>query len=180
LSPVFCLTFLLNNGTVLFAGGLSFSVFVTPSVEVFDPANGTFASAGALATARTYHTATRLNDGTVLITGGDTFSNPFEASVSELYSPATLVPPGVTAITVTPGNQTINIGSSVNFTASDNNGNPLASVTWVESDVSGTGVAQISNDATNSGVAVGLSTGTATIKACTGATCSLPVTITVQ
>jgi hypothetical protein len=171
---------LLNNGTVLFAGGLSFSVFVTPSVEVFDPANGTFASAGALATARTYHTATRLNDGTVLITGGDTFSNPFEASVSELYSPATLVPPGVTAITVTPGNQTINIGSSVNFTASDNNGNPLASVTWVESDVSGTGVAQISNDATNSGVAVGLSTGTATIKACTGATCSLPVTITVQ
>ena len=169
---------LLNNGTVLVAGGLSFSVSVTPSVELFDPANGTFGSGGALATPRGYHTATRLNDGTVLITGGDTFSTPFEATVSELYSPATWVPPGVTAITVTNGNQTITVGNSVNFTAVDSNGQSLASVTWTSSNTS---VAQISNDVTNSGVAVGLSAGTATITACTGPTiCSAHVTLTVQ
>jgi hypothetical protein len=177
---------LLNDGTVLLVGGVDSSSNTTPSVELFDPASGgTFASGGTLASARTYHTATRLNDGTVLITGGDTFGNPFEATLAELYSPTTLTPPNLVSIAVTPpvGGLSLSGPYTLQFIAtgtfSSGPTQQLASVTWSSTDVTGMNVAQISNDATNSGVAVGVSAGTATIKACTGTICSLPVTLTV-
>jgi Galactose oxidase, central domain len=64
---------LLSNGKVLIAGG-SATVGVGPALataEIFDPATETFANTGSMGTTRTFHTATALNDGTVLVAGGD-------------------------------------------------------------------------------------------------------------
>jgi hypothetical protein len=64
---------LLSNGKVLIAGGSATvgvgSAFAT--AEIFDPATETFAATGSMGTTRTFHTATLLNDGTVLVAGGD-------------------------------------------------------------------------------------------------------------
>jgi hypothetical protein len=83
---------LLNDGTVLIAGGeytLANGQNGKASSEVYNPSTGTFAFAnGNLLTPRALHTATLLNDGTVLITGGDDASFNVLAS-AELYSPAT-------------------------------------------------------------------------------------------
>src|SRR5262249_49361020 len=74
---------LLSDGTVLVAGGdpnnimnlvTGFSIgnFPAPlnSAELFDPTSGTFTETGGMVTARENHTATRLNDGSILVTGG--------------------------------------------------------------------------------------------------------------
>ena len=64
---------LLNNGTVLIAGGpgsrhrtwlLSIS-----QRRAYNPATGAFTLTGVMSTARTEHTATLLNNGTVLVAG---------------------------------------------------------------------------------------------------------------
>jgi N-acetylneuraminic acid mutarotase len=94
---------LLNDGRVLIAGGdegvpnlpglASIPVPVagslsqiTSTTELFDPATNTFAFAGSLITARFEHTATRLNDGRVLVVGGGNSSTVALAS-SEIYDP---------------------------------------------------------------------------------------------
>jgi choice-of-anchor C domain-containing protein len=58
------------------------------SVEFFDPATGTWASPGPLATARYGHTATLLADGRVLVAGGYGTYGDYLAS-AELFNPAT-------------------------------------------------------------------------------------------
>jgi hypothetical protein len=81
---------LLNDGTVLFAGGdmLSGNTFIgVSSAELFDPTSGTFSPTGSMGTDRTFHTATLLNDGKVLVIGGFTvtqLSLGFTAT-AELY-----------------------------------------------------------------------------------------------
>jgi hypothetical protein len=79
---------LLNDGTVLVAGGISTSAVVLDTAEIYDPSTGNFTpTAGPMTEARQNHTATRLNDGRVLITGGrsgSTFRNS-----AEIYDPAT-------------------------------------------------------------------------------------------
>ena len=57
-----------NDGTVLVAGGVYRVSLAT--AELFAPESGGFVATGSLITARDGHTATRLADGTVLITGG--------------------------------------------------------------------------------------------------------------
>ena len=58
------------SGKVLIAGG-SDGTGPTDSAEIFDPSNNTFTAAGNTMTdPREYHTATLLNDGTVLLAGG--------------------------------------------------------------------------------------------------------------
>jgi putative Ig domain-containing protein/galactose oxidase-like protein len=92
---------LLPNGNVLIAGG---SVTVgagsaLATAEIFDQASQTFANTGNMGVARTFHTATPLNDGTVLLAGGDPndilnlgpISNgwvPAPLASAELFDPA--------------------------------------------------------------------------------------------
>jgi hypothetical protein len=81
---------LLANGKVLVTGGTTdWSQFVTSAnavatAEIYDPQSGSFTLTGAMGTARTKHTATLLNDGTVLVTGG---ANSVPLATTELYDP---------------------------------------------------------------------------------------------
>jgi hypothetical protein len=84
---------LLSNGTVLITGGLTASA-TTPatistlaSAELYDPTTLAFAATGDMTTSRAYHTATLLNNGKVLISGGSN-TGP-ELASAELYDPAT-------------------------------------------------------------------------------------------
>jgi hypothetical protein len=84
---------LLPDGKVLVAGGGTaswtggYTTFLA-SAELYDPATGTFTATGAMATARESHTATRLNDGRVLIAGGQDRLDHAVAS-AEIYDPST-------------------------------------------------------------------------------------------
>ncbi|MGA3324696.1 MAG: choice-of-anchor D domain-containing protein [Terriglobia bacterium] len=84
---------LLNNGTVLIAGGLNINAGVfLASAELYNPATGTFSyTNGKLNTARDQHTATLLNNGTVLMAGGFGASGGqlLPLGSAELYNPAT-------------------------------------------------------------------------------------------
>lgn len=54
----------------LIAGGIDNSAQSLTSAELYDPATGKFHAAGSMAVAVYSHTATRLSEGSVLITGG--------------------------------------------------------------------------------------------------------------
>jgi len=171
---------LLSNGTVLVAAGYHGpgDAAIT-SAELYDPAAGTFTPTGSLNTARNQHTATLLNNGVVLMAGGSDSSGNALAS-AELYEPNTLTPAGLVSIAVTPATPSIAAGTTQQFIAtgtfSDSSTQQLASVTWTSSTTS---VSQVSNDASNHGLALGVAPGTATITASAGAvsgTATLTVT----
>ena len=74
---------LLNDGTVLLAGGVGVS-----SAEIYNPGTGKFTpTKGSMSVARELHTATLLSDGRVLITGGNDGTN--DLATAELYDPGT-------------------------------------------------------------------------------------------
>ena len=90
---------LLADGRVLIAGGttsppasLSSAWLETGTVdlqgtataEIYDPSTGSFSGTGSMAEARTFHTATLLPSGKVLVAGGGD-----ENSTAEVYDPAT-------------------------------------------------------------------------------------------
>lgn len=83
---------LLPDGRVLIAGGTHIGAdgYLTrpPGYEIYDPATGRFTPAGAMHTARVYHTATVLGDGKVLIVGGLN-DNDYPQADTELYDPVT-------------------------------------------------------------------------------------------
>jgi hypothetical protein len=101
---------LLHDGRVLIVGGYDFDDFtgtgeatgtgesrsaatpMTPDLrriaELYDPAKGTFSRTGSMSFDRYGHTATLLNDGRVLIAGGESLKSGISAS-AELYSPKT-------------------------------------------------------------------------------------------
>ena len=93
---------LLPDGSVLIAGGDGRYCADTPQVfsslasaELYDPSGKVFAGIDNLTRARQNHTATLLNDGTVLIAGGLDFGNSAIAYDyvirAELYQPALLI-----------------------------------------------------------------------------------------
>jgi hypothetical protein len=77
-------TTLLNDGTVLFAGGFGGSI-VMSEAEIYSPVTGAFATTGSLNTARFTQTATLLPDGRVLVAGGENSTGYL--SSTELYTP---------------------------------------------------------------------------------------------
>jgi WD40 repeat protein len=101
----------LKDGRVLVTGGGSCFYSMGPvcpldSVEIYDPSVGKFSATGKMSVTRVYHTATLLNNGQVLVTGGysasadlyDPASGRFAAtegmSVSRTYHTATLLADG--------------------------------------------------------------------------------------
>ena len=95
---------LLPSGLVLAAGGetdscsgnaCTFAGSVA-SAELYDPSLGTFAAAGSMTVRRESHTATLLNDGTVLIAGGAAYAGigMFDGTTgsAEVYTPDVMVP----------------------------------------------------------------------------------------
>jgi hypothetical protein len=165
---------LLNNGMVLIAGGIGLlsDGFDGPLVatELYDPTGGGFTPTGSLNTARELPTATLLNNGMVLVAAGYNFSGPLTSA--ELYEPATLTPPNLSSITLSPSSPTLPLDTAQHFTAtgtfSDNSTQQLASVTWSSSN---SAVVNITNDAPNLGAAYALAAGSATVSACAGAIC---------
>ncbi|WP_437877508.1 Kelch repeat-containing protein [Sorangium sp. So ce513] len=78
---------LLGNGKVLLAGGFNYGIPSTTyhsSAELYDPAATTWGSVASMSYARIAPTATLLNDGRVLVTGGDSLGMR-----TELYDPST-------------------------------------------------------------------------------------------
>lgn len=85
--PVWC-------GKVLVVGGRTPDGRSTASAELYDPESGSWRTVGALATARTGHSATVLQDGRVLVAGGrvaggdPAVEGESSTGSTELYDPA--------------------------------------------------------------------------------------------
>ena len=76
---------LLSNGQVLVAGGQNSTGYLS-SAELYDANFGTWTLTGSLSAARTYHTATPLPNGKVLVAGG---RPPGAGASAETYDPVT-------------------------------------------------------------------------------------------
>jgi hypothetical protein len=82
---------LLGDGRVLIAGGDtsdSKARWAIETSEIFDPRTGRFIATGSMSTRRSMHTAARLQDGSVLIAGGNTASS-LSSTECEIYNPRT-------------------------------------------------------------------------------------------
>ncbi|WP_427164247.1 Kelch repeat-containing protein [Streptomyces sp. C1-1] len=82
---------LLDDGTVLVAGGVDAASTAQNTAAVYDPAHNTWQPVGTLHTPRHLHTITRLPDGKVLVCGGlsgSSTAGPGLAS-AEVYDPRT-------------------------------------------------------------------------------------------
>jgi len=171
---------LLNNGMVLLAGGTPNAPGGMASAELYDPASQTFSYTDSLNTARAQGTATLLNNGMVLMAGGQRTSWSDDLASAELFVPATLTPPNLESIAITPATSTLSPGGTQQFIAtgtfSDGSKQQLASVTWTSSKPN---VAQISNDGSDPGVGLAIAAGTVTITATDGSV-SGTATLTVQ
>ena len=96
--PFYHTATLLPDGTVLLVGGChdsscdSFSA----GAELFDPNSGTFTVKGGMTPPRSWHTATLLRDGTVLIAGGVvSVSGWVPIAAAEIYHPSVAMAPPV-------------------------------------------------------------------------------------
>jgi hypothetical protein len=81
----------LNDGKVLLAGGWTGGAtgHVVDSAELYEPTTGTFTTTGNMTTVRNSQTATLLNDGKVLLTGGNFGYWGAVLASAELYDPLT-------------------------------------------------------------------------------------------
>ncbi|MBF6568291.1 MAG: hypothetical protein IVW54_05385 [Candidatus Binataceae bacterium] len=81
---------LLADGRVLIAGGAvlprNSKNSVTAVADIYDPSTETFSATGPMLTPREFHSATRLDNGEVLIAGGDNAFNVLAST--EIYDPA--------------------------------------------------------------------------------------------
>src|SRR5208282_2192698 len=76
----------LDDNTVLLAGGLNSSGKAVSAAELYDPAHSAFIALPPLNTARSHHTATLLTNGTVLLAGGSGASG--QLASLEIFDPA--------------------------------------------------------------------------------------------
>lgn len=79
-------TTLLNSGRVLVAGGCwagnpNSCAAQTPAAELYDPVTGAWSPTGSMRDARDLHTATRLSDGRLLVTGSENAALDFTDNV---------------------------------------------------------------------------------------------------
>jgi hypothetical protein len=81
----------LNDGKVLVAGGWTAGAtgHVVDTAELYEPTTGTFTTTGNMTTGRSSQTATLLNDGKVLLTGGNLGHWGAVLASAELYDPMT-------------------------------------------------------------------------------------------
>jgi hypothetical protein len=79
----------LADGRVLFVGGYELVAGSVRKAELYDPATGKFAVTGRPVVARSSETATRLQDGRVLVVGGLDADSGRQLDSAELYDPAT-------------------------------------------------------------------------------------------
>jgi Galactose oxidase, central domain len=88
-SPLILSVSVANNVSprVLLAGGENWSDATLSSAELWDPSTGNSILTGSMANARTFHTATQLEDGRVLVAGGYDTSASAQKSV-EFFNPA--------------------------------------------------------------------------------------------
>ncbi len=77
---------LLNDGTVLYAGGM-LDGNITSSCELYDPVADTWTIVDSMNTERIYHAALLLQDGRVLVSGGESYSGYLKAC--EIFDPNT-------------------------------------------------------------------------------------------
>jgi hypothetical protein len=93
---------LLPDGSVLMAGGVTYTCSVQPcffgsedNAEPYNPLLGTFTAAGSMTQRRRLHTATLLNDGDVLLAGGEDWvfqTSDAISATADLYHPASPLP----------------------------------------------------------------------------------------
>ena len=123
---------MLSNGKVLVVGGGDFGgadTHSTASLEVFDPFDMTWRSAGSLAAPRLYHAAALLTSGEVLVVGGTglgpelvDLGGPPEASRRPVVSASPAAPGSGSALTISGSGFRPNVeaaGGSTNSTASN-------------------------------------------------------------
>ena len=76
---------------MLATGGVGTDLNSLSSAELYDPVSNTWSSDVSMSAARAIHTGTLLDNGQVLVTGGDNNGTPL--SSAELYNPAGVVAP---------------------------------------------------------------------------------------
>jgi hypothetical protein len=124
---------LLKSGKVLVTGGIQGvppTTTVLAEAELYDPVAGTFSkTTGSMATARQWHSASLLTDGTVLVVGGMDDNSGHSVASAEVFDPttqlftATKAPMG--AARAYPTSTTLTDGT-VLVTGGDNGATPLA------------------------------------------------------
>jgi hypothetical protein len=170
---------LLSDGKVLIAGGANLSGSLA-SAELYDSASATFSFTASMQSSRYAHSAALLTDGDVLVVGGAGGFCTGSCSSTQLYVPDNLTPSELISVAITPSVSTLAVGATQQFTAtgtfSDGSMQTLQSVRWSSSNL---GVATITNDATNHGVALAVTAGQTTITASAGSISS-SIVLTVQ
>jgi hypothetical protein len=117
----------LEDTTVLVAGGYDSNGQNLNSATIYNFANGSFVSTGNLNVARSVHTATLLNNGLVLVVGGKASAGALASA--ELYDPSagTFTPTGSLGTARSGHTATLLPSGMVLITGgADNNGNPLS------------------------------------------------------
>jgi hypothetical protein len=173
----------LTNNMVVLAGGAALN-----TVDLYDPSTNQFSplpplvptlddpsGARLLQTANLVHCVC-IADGWVILEGGSDVNGVALQSMVWAYEPTSLAPPGLTAVQVSPASPPpIPLGTTLQFSASGTTG-PLPNVTWNSSDNT---ILTITNDATNSGLAIPVKPGSVTVSACLGSLCSSVQNVTV-
>jgi hypothetical protein len=115
---------LLPDGRVLIAGGgyttdgrLSFGNFGDTALSIYDPVSDTIAVVARMGATRMWHTATLLNDGTVLIAGGSTENIGGFHFYRSLHSSAEIFDPRTNAVHSVSSMQTTRVNHTATLLA---------------------------------------------------------------